>query len=222
MTDALPWKLVTIDIDGTLTLVHGWRFLAERLGRLPDYERTNRRFYLREIGEDEHLRDLLKLAVGHRLDAIEAILAATPKLSGISETVQAFHTRGVQVALLTHNPAYVCEWYRRQFGFDLFSATSGAAVRDHRIAPVPPVHANKEQGLRDLMGRAGVFRSQVVHVGDGWADAEIFPRVGGGVALNSHLPEVEEAADLALRLTDLRPLVGSLDRLEPRKTVNDE
>lgn len=211
-----PWKLVTIDIDGTLTTVHGWRVLAERRGRLAEYERSNRRFFSHEIGEDEHLRDLLEIAVGMPLREVADVLEATPKLTGIGEAVEGLHAREMRVALLTHNPSYVCAWYRDRFGFDDFEGTPGADLDEGRVGGVGVVHADKPAGLERLSRRLGIRPSETVHVGDGWADAALFPSVGAGVALNSRLPEVRAAADRALDAPDLRALLPELDGLRPR------
>ena len=211
-----PWRLLTIDIDGTLTTVHGWRVLAERRGRRAEYERSNRRFFSHEIGEDEHLHDLLEMAVGMPLGEVADVLESTPKLTGIGEAVEGLHARGMRVALLTHNPSYVCAWYRDRFGFDEFEGTRGADVEDGHVGEVGQVHADKPAGLERLTRRLGVRPSETVHVGDGWADAALFPSVGAGVALNSRLPEVRAAADRALDTTDLRALLLELDGLRPR------
>jgi 3-deoxy-D-manno-octulosonate 8-phosphate phosphatase KdsC-like HAD superfamily phosphatase len=56
----------------------------------------------------------------------------------------------------------------------------------------------------------------VAHVGDGWSDAEVFRQVGGGVALNSPLVEVNRAADLALTTEEFPDVVAALARLAPR------
>lgn len=211
-----PWRLVTFDIDGTLTLGHGWKFLAERTGQVEAFERSNRRFFTREAGEDEHLRELLNLAAGRSLAELNRILADTPKIPGIRETVAALHGRGCRVALLTHNPEYVCEWYRQEYGFDDFEGTYATRLEADRILPYPPVHAAKLAGLGHLLNRARSSSATTVHVGDGWADALVFPRVGGGVALNTRLPEVRSAADVALDLSDLRGLLPPLETLEPK------
>lgn len=219
--NGMPWGLVTVDIDGTLTTVHGWRVIAERAGRLPAYAETNRRFLAGLIGEDEHLRDLLQIAVGLPNREFEAAISITPRIAGIDGFVRDLHHEGVRVALLTHNPALVCEWYQRAFGFDDFAGVAGSAIEGDRLGALPVVRADKVGGLRELLGRTSVPPNRVVHIGDGWADARIFPRVGGGVALNSAWPEVRNAADIAVDLTDLRPLVERLRTLTPRERVND-
>jgi phosphoserine phosphatase len=212
------WVLVTVDIDGTLTTVHGWRVIADALGRGAEFDRTQRRFFDREIGEDEHLADMLAIAEGHTVAEVDAALEATPHLRRIAEGIRLFHDRGSRVALLSHNPAYVCDWYCRKFGFDDSEATAGAQHVVHGvIGPPENVRADKPAGLRALITRARTTPEHVVHIGDGWADAELFPLLGGGVALNSSLPEVERAADLVLRTDDFEEVASAVEALPQRR-----
>jgi phosphoserine phosphatase len=214
---AFPWRLVTVDIDGTLTLRHGWKDLAAAFGRLPAFEDARRRFLAHEVGEDEHLAELLDIATGHTVKEVEAVLALTPTLKGIREGVSQLHERGARAALLTHNPTYVADWYRRRYGFDDSEGVRAQSIEGGRIGPPIDVRADKLGGLRTLLSRMEVPASSVVHVGDGWSDAEVFRRVGGGVALNSSLPEVNREADFALTTEDFRDVVEAIARLRPRR-----
>ncbi len=211
-----PWRLVTIDIDGTLTLVHGWRRIAEAFGRVSLFEATRRRFLAHEIGEDEHLADLLDLANGHTIVEVEAVLAATPRLSGVSEGVRALQDLGARVALLTHNPPYVCAWYQKTFGFDDFEGTLGSVEKNGLLTRPGPVRADKLGGLLRLSERAQVPPRETVHVGDGRSDAEVFRRVGGGVAVNAPLPEVQREADVSITTTRFGDVVAAIRSLSPR------
>jgi len=211
-----PWRLVTVDIDGTLTVGHGWRPIAVAFGRLAEFDSTHRRFHAHEIGEDEHLANLLALAEGHTVREVEAILEGTPRLSGIREGVAELVRLRAVPALLSHNPGYVVDWYRRTFGFRDAEGVPLPPPEDGRIPAPGPVRANKEGGLRALLQRSGASPRQTVHVGDGWADAELFRRVGGGVSVNTTRPEVAEAADVALTTRDFRDVVDALRRLSPR------
>jgi len=215
--DEFPWRLVTVDIDGTLTLVHGWREIAAAFGRIPAYEDTNRRFFAHEVGEDQHLADLLALATGHTLDEVERVVARTPKLDHIQEGVRELQRFGARVALLTHNPPYVTGFYRRTFGFDDEEGIVGPPTLDGVIGPPSSVRADKLGGLQALLARMRLLPSTVAHVGDGWSDAQVFRRVGGGVALNSLLPEVNRDADLVLRTRDFEEVVVALRQLRPRR-----
>jgi phosphoserine phosphatase len=211
------WGLVTVDIDGTLTTVHGWRVIADALGGRAAYDRTQRRFFAHEIGEDEHLKDMLEIAAGHPLEDVERALEATPRIHGIAEGIRGFHERGTRVALLTHNPPFVCAWYGRRFGFDDFEGTGAQEVSGGVVRAPRDVHADKPAGLRALTARLGVPAARTVHIGDGWADAALFPTVGRGVALNSSLPDVERAADLVLRTDDFRTVAETVEALRPRR-----
>ena len=216
MARPFPWRLVTVDIDGTLTRGHGWKEVAREFGRLPAFEETNRLFFAHRIDEDTHLANLLRIASGHTVAEVESVLERTPKIDGIAEGIAELHERGARVALLTHNPTYVADWYRRRFGFDEGEAVSAQPVDGGRIGPPIGVRADKPGGLRVLLARTGVPASTVVHVGDGWSDAEVFRLVGAGVALNSPYPEVARLADLALVTDDFRDVVAAMDHLTPR------
>jgi phosphoserine phosphatase len=211
-----PWRLVTVDIDGTLTRGHGWKEIARAFGRLEAFEATNARFFAHQIDEDSHLANLLNIAAGHTVSEVEEVLARTPKLAGVLEGIAELHERGARVALLTHNPDYVVDWYRRTFGFDDAEAVVAQPVEKGRIGPVRSVHADKPSELRALLARAHVPAAATAHVGDGRSDAEVFRLAGGGVALNSPYPEVAAAADLALVTTDFRDVVAGLSGLSPR------
>ena len=210
---------MTFDLDGTLTRVHGWRLIARAFGREPEYDASNRRFFAHEISEDVHLKHLLDLAVGRTLPEVEQVLAATPLVAGIPETLAALQARGSRVALLTHNPSYVCDWYRRSFRFDDAVGTEGTRFDGTKIVDSGPARANKRAGLLELEGRWGVSPTEVAHVGDGWADAEIFPLVGAGIAFNSVLPDVERRADGVVRSGSLADVLPVLERLRPRGVV---
>jgi len=214
--DPFSWRLVTVDIDGTLTLVHGWHEIALAFGRLPEYEASNRRFFAHEEGEDEHLADLLDLATGRTVEEVREVVARTPKLAGIGEGIAELRGRGARVALLTHNPSYVVEYYQRTFGFDDAEGVDAQTTDGGRIGAPRDVRADKPGGLERLLARAGVDPRATVHVGDGWSDAEVFRLVGGGVALNSRLAEVERAADRVVRSRDFRDVVEALTTLRPR------
>jgi phosphoserine phosphatase len=219
---AATYRLVTVDIDGTLTRVHGWRVISRAIGREADFDATNLRFFAHEISEDEHLRNLVGLAVRHSVSELESIFEATPLVADIASSVVALHAQGAHVALLTHNPDYVCAWYRRTFGFDDAEGMDGRWVRDGVIIDPGPVRADKLTGLRRLEARWNVRPEEVAHVGDGWADAALFPHVGAGIAFNSSFPDVERRADAALRSDTFADVLPVLARLTPKSVVERE
>ena len=210
------WALVTFDIDGTLTVGHGWVWVADRFGRRDAYDRTTDLFRQRKIGEDEHLSNLLAIAEGHTVQEVEAVLQTTPKMAHIQETLEELRRRGSRSALLTHNPGYVCEWYQRTFGFDLYEGCETPPALDGRIPPPGRVKADKLGSLERLLERAKVASDRVAHVGDSRSDLGVFRRVGGGVAWNSRIREVREGADATVDSEDLADVLKALDHVLPR------
>ena len=216
-----PWRLVTTDIDGTLTRVHGWSVIAQATGRSAEFREVNRAFRAGGVSEDDHLRSLLRLAVGAPWTTIRRALETTPRVHRIAAAVRELKGLGAHVALLTHNPGYVCRWYQTAFGFDAYSGTPGALLKDGYVAPIGRTRADKRVGMRNLLRYFGTQAELAVHVGDAVPDALVFPDVGGGIAFNSPYPAVERAADLSLHATDLRELVRPLRALTPRAPLND-
>lgn len=198
-------RLVTFDVDGTLTREHGWAYLARRLGRRSEYEATQEAFWRGERGEDEHLLALLDLARGVPVSRLLRLLTRTPRVKGIGSTIRQLHARGQRVGLLTHNPEWVSRWYSERYGFDLWSGVP-QEVRSGRLEPRDRLHVDKLRALGALLRHEGLPPGAVAHVGDGPADARVFPRVGTGVALNARHREVWEAADLVV-LTDALPVL---------------
>lgn len=217
MTGRFPFRLVSFDIDGTLVRGHGWEVIAQARGREAEYRATNDRFRAGTEDEDEHLHRLLELAVGATVPEIEALVAGTAKVGGIPETLAELKGSGVRVAILSHNPGYVVDWYRRTYGFDDAEGTPGTVLDGERIVAAGPAHADKVGGMRRLLERSGVAPVEAAHVGDGTADLEVFRRIGGGVAFNSTARTVEEGADASVRSPDLTAVVPALASLRPRR-----
>lgn len=142
MERGIPWRLVTVDLDGTLTRGHGWRGIARAFGRLDAYDETSRKFFAHEIEEDAHLADLLDDATGHTVTEVEALVARTPKLRGIREGIRNLPKDGARVALLTHHPTYVVEWYRRTFGVDDSEGVDAQTIDRGTIGPPTRVRAD--------------------------------------------------------------------------------
>ncbi|HTS33033.1 MAG TPA: HAD family hydrolase [Thermoplasmata archaeon] len=205
-----PWRMVTVDIDGSLTTVHGWLVLARQFGREQGYQDLMRRFRSGQVDELGAITGLLELAEGRTLAEVHAALARTPKLANIPEGVARLHAEGLRVALLTHNPPYVTAWYRRFAGFDDADGLFGRQSVGILIGPPEGIRPDKLAGLAALCRRQGVWPTEVVHVGDGGADAAVFPHVGEGIALNARRPEVDRAADRVLHTHDFQDVVDAV------------
>lgn len=216
--EPFPYRLVTVDIDGTLTLAHGWALLARRLGRTAEYDQTQKRFQSGAIGEDEHLRNLIAISEGVSEAQLATLLEETPRVAGIAPGVERLHELGAKVALLTHNPGFVTDWYVQEFRMDGADGLSGGPmVSAGVVGKAGRVRSDKLGGLDRLCARFGVGRREVAHVGDGRADALVFPLVALGVAFGSLLPDVRAAADVVVGVPEFREVVRVLERTPPAR-----
>lgn len=207
------FSIVTFDIDGTLTMGHGWYYIAKSLGRLSEYNRTTEEFRRGVIGEDEHLANLLNLAAGFPARKVHGILERTPRLENIGEGMGRLRKEGLRIYLLTHNPAYVCEWYMERFGIDGFRGAR-QAVRNGVVCRTARVHADKVAWMNDICALECIAPERVVHVGDGVADEAVFGRAGMGIAVNTKLRSTRRGASVSVNTTDMldvvREIIGRL------------
>ena len=203
---------MTFDIDGTLTIGHGWYYIACALGRIADYSRATGLYRAGKSSESEHLRNLLNLAAGEEVGSIRSIVKQTPKLLNIRQSVRMLRENGIESLLLTHNPQYVCEWYEENFGFaGHYSAYQ--AVTDGVIGTAAEMFPDKVSWLNDLCADWNVHRSRTIHVGDSLSDAAVFLTAGGGIAINSRNRQVTGSATAMLNTTDMKDVAKRILRL---------
>ncbi len=206
---ALRCNVVSFDIDGTLTIGHGWFYIASSSGRLDSYIESTSAFRAGMIGEDEHLANLLNIAAGLPLDSVEKMLEDTPRLENIASGIRYLKDRGFRTYLLTHNPDYVCRWYAEKYGMDGFRCAR-QSVRNGIICRAHGVHADKVGWLNEMCRRESVPRSSVVHVGDGLSDADVFGIAGMGIALNTRIRGAIRRADASINTTDMMDVVRTI------------
>jgi phosphoserine phosphatase len=170
------------------------------------------------IDEDTHLSNLMAIGEGARLTEIESILEATSKVSGIEEGVHRLHSLGAHVALLSHNPRYVTSWYARRFGMDGADGVAGSPeVVNGVVGRAERPRSDKVGGLDRLCAQFHVGRREAAHVGDGRADAEVFPLVGLGIAFGTQLADVRAAADVCVDVPDFGEVVRVLEQTPPAR-----
>jgi phosphoserine phosphatase len=198
--------MVTFDIDGTLTIGHGWYYIAGMLGRGKDYLNSTRLYRSGRIGEGEHLNNLLNLAAGRTVDDIAGILEKVPLIDNISEGITQLKDEGFGTYLLTHNPEYVCTWYARRFGFDGYMC-SAQKVDGKTILRAESAAPDKLAWLdRFCLGR-GLRQEKILHIGDSASDRRVFIRTGLGIAVNTRDRSVISSATAHLNTTDMNDIV---------------
>lgn len=202
-------EIVTFDIDGTLTVGHGWYYIAEMLGKKDDYLRSTRLYRSGRIDEREHLNNLLNLAAGRTVDDIAGMLERVPLIDNIAEGVERLKSEGIGSFLLTHNPEYVCRWYSGRFGFEGYICSS-QKVDGKTIRRAESAAPDKLAWLDKFCRARKVELEGILHIGDSASDRSVFIRTGRGIAVNTRDRSIIYSATAYLNTTDMNDIAGKV------------
>ncbi len=204
-------RLAIFDLDGTLKQAPDpYVYLHERLGTLAASQAFFQQGVSGKVGYEEWLRLDAALWKGVSRKRIEALFRENPYLLGARETVAELQRSGVRVALLSTGLLVHAEQVGAELGIDRIVANeilfeNGLVSGEVRVH-VP--EGRKVDVVRRLMAEFVVRRDECLAVGDGTSDADVFPLVRLGVAVNPSSDRVRQAAGLVLEKPDLRPLMA--------------
>lgn len=206
-------RLAIFDLDGTLKQARDpYVYLHERLGTLEASQPTFAKAMAGQLDYAEWLRLDVALWRGVSRAQMEAIFRENPYLPGARETVRALRQAGVRLALVSSGVNVHAEMVQKELGADRIVANeilfeNGLATGEARLN-VP--EGGKGQIVARLQAEFGVGPDACLAVGDGTSDADMFPLVRVGVAVNPSSEGLRAAAHLVLNEPDLRPLLPRL------------
>lgn len=207
--DHVRYRLATIDLDGTL--LHGTVFeaVARGAGFLDKVERHDSDYISGKITLEECFRLEYRYLVGLKVHDIERWLSAAPWLGGVQEAVAMLRDAGLQLAVLTDQPRFLCDFLAR---FGLTQALcSEARVQDGVVTADLTPRFDKLAKLRQYCRREEIDLSSAIHIGNDANDMRVFKAVGLGVAVNPTRRDVQESADLCFdKVDDLRPVAEAV------------
>jgi phosphoserine phosphatase len=193
------FRLVTLDLDGTMFRGNSILFLKEK-GLLNDnFEILHERFRRGEINEQELNRLQFPLLKGVKLDPLFEELSNGPLLVNIQQGVDALKSRGLEVSMLSFNPLQL--FFGRKYGIDC-SLSKFFEIRDGKISESYEVPANKVVCLKKYCADHEIKLKECVHIGDGMNDIQTFGAVGFSIALNGRTHDVEKSASTHLETDD--------------------
>ncbi|KAG9392674.1 Phosphoserine phosphatase [Carpediemonas membranifera] len=210
-----PLKVVSFDVDGTLTSSYCWIEIHEQLGTA-DNARQNREAYFN--GEIEYdvwaERDA---ALWRGRDYSEAVKALeTPKfLDGVVEGMKRLADAGVEIILLSGGVDINNNVLSKHF--PVMDSFANILMHDDegRIVGVDTRvgfegELSKGHILRQWAKEKGLDLGAVVHVGDSENDIAAFEAAGLGVAFHCHHEGTLDAADMIIAGRDFSKVVDAL------------
>lgn len=211
-------RLAVFDVDGTLKQARDpYVYLHERLGTLEASQPFFTKAMAGELDYEEWLRLDVALWRGISRAQMEAIFGENPYLPGARETVRTLRQAGVRIALISTGVNVHAELVQQDLAADWVVANeilfeNGVATGEARLH-VP--EGGKGQIVARLQAELGVAPDACLAVGDGTSDADMFPLVRMGVAVNPSSDGARAAAHLVLDEPDLRPLLARLQEHWP-------
>jgi phosphoserine phosphatase len=205
--------LAIFDLDGTLKQARDpYVYLHERLGTLEASQPFFAKAMAGELDYEEWLRLDVALWRGVSRAQMEALFRETPYLPGARETVRTLRQAGVRIALVSTGVNVHAEMVQKELVADRIVSNeilfeNGLATGEARLH-VP--EGGKRQIVARLQAEFGVRPEGCLAVGDGTSDADMFPLVRVGVAVNPSSDSIRAAANLVLDEPDLRPLLPRL------------
>ena len=211
-------RLAIFDLDGTLKEARDpYVYLHQRLGTWEASQVFFQKGLAGELGYEEWLRLDAGLWKGVSRATMEALFRENPYLPGARETVLALKRAGVLVALVSTGLRLHAEQVQAELGIDRIVANeilfeNGIATGGARLH-IP--EGGKARIVAGLQAELGAAPEECLAVGDSSSDADMFPLVRLGVAVNPWSERVRQEAHLVLEGADLRPLLARVEEALP-------
>jgi phosphoserine phosphatase len=214
----MPLRLAIFDLDGTLKQTRDpYVYLHKQLGTWEAAQAFTGKGLSGELCYEEWLSLDASLWKGVERRAMESIFRQNPYMPGAQEAIAALKGMGIWVAVVSTGLNVHAEQVQADLGIDRVIANeilfeNGRATGQAQVR-VP--EGGKSQIVAQLQASFGAGPADCLAVGDSSSDADMFPQVRVGVAVNPSSEQVRLAASLVLEEPDLRPLLPELDRLMP-------
>ncbi|MHA1616306.1 MAG: HAD family hydrolase [Candidatus Njordarchaeales archaeon] len=215
LTLVMPsFKLISFDLDGTLTPPTTLRYVLKRLKPelVPYCDEIDQKLFNDKMDYVTACLESFNLLRGLRIEDVENVIHDMPLYPGAEEAIRTLRNLGYHVILLTDNPDIFCRPLVKRLGFSGYVATE-MLVRDGVIMGIRKLLSNKLTGLQSYIKDLGISLRECIHIGDWLNDVPVFRAVGFSIAINPKHPEAVKAARLCIKTNNLKALVKLLPQI---------
>jgi len=202
-------KLIAFDLDGVL--VDGWGSWAQvhkGLGTYDVAKKHAKSFFEGEISFEQWANLDVSLWKGTSIAKIEDILAATPLIRGIDETLPLLK-RKYKVAIISGGLKLMGDRLAKMFNLD-YVVGNTLLVEDGRVCGVGAEVEFEGKGkiLEDIARGENISLKECAAVGDYVNDIPMFEKAGFSLAFNPKDDRIIEHTDAVVYENDLRYILG--------------
>lgn len=204
--------LVVLDADSTLIRNEVIELIADEAGRGPEVAAATEAAMRGEVDFATSLRSRVEALEGVPVAAFARVLSRIEPTPGVRELVDAVHSRGGRVGVVSGGFHEILDTVAPDLGVDVWRAnrlaTAGEALSGVVDGPIVDAEG-KARALGEWAAEADVPLSRTIAIGDGANDLLMMAAAGLGVAFNAK-PAVRAQADVVVGLVDLREVIAVL------------
>lgn len=208
------FKAVVFDIDGTLTTERSiWEYIHRVLGTWEGHaEKFQDLFIAGQISYEEFCERDARVWRGMGIEEVRRITDSVPYHQGAARLLAYLRRKGMRLAGISSGLSILVERIQQDLGLDFAVANElvvekGVVTGEVRIHVT---HNGKGMWVKEVMERLGVEGSEMIAIGDSLGDLGMFALSGFCVAFNSSSPQLNEAANLVVKTSNLADIIPGL------------
>ena len=215
----MAYKLVCFDVDGTLieNVKFSWQLFHDHFRIEPSKREAGKRAFMKGdisyLQWAEHDVGLWKERKATKQDFFDAIDANKVILiPGVRETLDELRSNGMKLAVISGSVNVMLERFIPDFE-DVFDDVYLSRLLFDDAGIICGVNAtqydieHKATALKLIAKRENISLSETVFIGDYLNDLHALQVAGLGIAFNSKMKEVKDAADISIDTKDMRDIL---------------
>ena len=208
------FRLVTLDLDGTLTRERSvWEYIHKQLGKWYGFaEDYQNQFLAGKISYEEFCERDAQVWKGMKVKELLEIVKTVPFHPGANELIHYLRQKGLKLSLVSSGLSLLSDWVHQKYGFDY--SVSNDLLHENGLltggVKIQVYYDEKAEWVRKILNKFGVKPEEVIAIGDSKGDIDMFQMVGFSVAFNSPCCELEKIANVCVASQNLADIIPSL------------
>lgn len=208
------FRLVTLDLDGTLTRERSvWEYIHKQLGKWYGFaEDYQNQFLAGKISYEEFCERDAQVWKGMKVKELLEIVKTVPFHPGANELTHYLRQKGLKLSLVSSGLSLLSDWVHQKYGFDY--SVSNDLLHENGLltggVKIQVYYDKKAEWVRKILNKFGVKPEEVIAIGDSKGDIDMFQMVGFSVAFNSSCCELEKIANVCVPSQNLADIIPRL------------
>ena len=214
MKENQPYKLVILDLDGTLTQERSiWEYIHIRLGKWYGFaEAYQEQFLTGKISYEEFCERDAQVWKGMKVEEVLEIVKNVPFHPGVDELISFLKKRGLKLTMVSSGLSLLTNWVHQKYGFDY--SVSNDLLHENGVltgkVKIQVHYDKKAEWVEKILKRFEVKPEEVIAIGDSKGDIDMFERVGFSIAFNSSCSDLDQIATVCTQSQNLANIIPQI------------